>query len=167
MTQNKKELVLAALNNQPVDRVPVGFWFHFTEVAERQLGLSNPKIIVKNVFPYVLAGVGIGAFLHNWVPQEWILALLGGKTVWGVLLATLVGVPIYADIFGTLPIAEALYLASVPVGTILALMMSITTLSLPSLIMLSKVMTPRLLGTFIGIVVGGIVFIGYFFNMIW
>ena len=85
----------------------------------------------------------------------------------GVLLATLVGVPIYADIFGTLPIAEALYLASVPVGTILALMMSITTLSLPSLIMLSKVMTPRLLGTFIGIVVGGIVFIGYFFNMIW
>ena len=167
MTQNKKELVLAALNNQPVDRVPVGFWFHFTEVAERQLGLSNPEIIVKNVFPYVLAGVGIGAFLHNWVPQEWILALLGGKTVWGVLLATLIGVPIYADIFGTLPIAEALYLAQVPVGTILALMMSITTLSLPSLIMLSKVMTRRLLFTFIGIVVGGIVFIGYFFNMVW
>ena len=82
-------------------------------------------------------------------------------------MATLVGVPIYADIFGTMPIAEALYLASVPVGTILSLMMSITTLSLPSLIMLSKVMTPRLLGTFIGIVVGGIVFIGYFFNMIW
>ena len=115
----------------------------------------------------MLEGVGIGAFLHNWVPQEWILALLGGKTVWGVLLATLIGVPIYADIFGTLPIAEALYLAQVPVGTILALMMSITTLSLPSLIMLSKVMTRRLLFTFIGIVVGGIVFIGYFFNMVW
>lgn len=83
MTQNKKELVLAALNNQPVDRVPVGFWFHFTEVAERQLGLSNPEIIVKNVFPYVLAGVGIGAFLHNWVPQEWILAVLGGNVFIG------------------------------------------------------------------------------------
>ena len=140
---------------------------YFNQLQRIDYACNDTKIIVKNVFPYVLAGVGIGAFLHNWVPQEWILAVLGDKNVWGVLLATLVGVPIYADIFGTLPIAEALYLASVPVGTILALMMSITTLSLPSLIMLSKVMTPRLLGTFIGIVVGGIVFIGYFFNMIW
>ena len=140
---------------------------YFNQPQRIDYAINDTKIIVKNVFPYVLVGVGIGAFLHNWVPQEWILAVLGDKNVWGVLLATLVGVPIYADIFGTLPIAEALYLASVPVGTILALMMSITTLSLPSLIMLSKVMTPRLLGTFIGIVVGGIVFIGYFFNMIW
>ena len=140
---------------------------YFNQLQRIDYACNDTKIIVKNVFPYVLAGVGIGAFLHNWVPQEWILAVLGDKNVWGVLLATLVGVPIYADIFGTLPIAEALYLASVPVGTILALMMSITTLSLPSLIMLSKVMTLRLLGTFIGIVVGGIVFIGYFFNMIW
>lgn len=140
---------------------------YFNQPQRIDYAINDTKIIVKNVFTYVLVGVGIGAFLHNWVPQEWILAVLGDKNVWGVLLATLVGVPIYADIFGTLPIAEALYLASVPVGTILALMMSITTLSLPSLIMLSKVMTPRLLGTFIGIVVGGIVFIGYFFNMIW
>ena len=140
---------------------------YFNQPQRIDYAINDTKIIVKNVFPYVLVGVGIGAFLHNWVPQEWILAVLGDKNVWGVLLATLVGVPIYADIFGTLPIAEALYLASVPVGTILALMMSITTLSMPSLIMLSKVMTPRLLGTFIGIVVGGIVFIGYFFNMIW
>lgn len=140
---------------------------YFNQPQRIDYAINDTKIIVKNVFPYVLVGVGIGAFLHNWVPQEWILAVLGDKNVWGVLLATLVGVPIYADIFGTLPIAEALYLASVPVGPILALMMSITTLSLPSLIMLSKVMTPRLLGTFIGIVVGGIVFIGYFFNMIW
>ena len=140
---------------------------YFNQPQRIDYAINDTKIIVKNVFPYVLVGVGIGAFLHNWVPQEWILAVLGDKNVWGVLLATLVGVPIYADIFGTLPIAEALYLASVPVGTILALMMSITTVSLPSLIMLSKVMTPRLLGTFIGIVVGGIVFIGYFFNMIW
>lgn len=140
---------------------------YFNQLQRIDYACNDTKIIVKNVFPYVLAGVGIGAFLHNWVPQEWILAVLGGKTVWGVLLATLIGVPIYADIFGTLPIAEALYLAQVPVGTILALMMSITTLSLPSLIMLSKVMTRRLLFTFIGIVVGGIVFIGYFFNMVW
>ena len=140
---------------------------YFNQPQRIDYAINDTKIIVKNVFPYVLVGVGIGAFLHNWVPQKWILAVLGDKNVWGVLLATLVGVPIYADIFGTMPIAEALYLASVPVGTILALMMSITTLSLPSLIMLSKVMTPRLLGTFIGIVVGGIVFIGYFFNMIW
>ena len=140
---------------------------YFNQPQRIDYAVNDTKIIVKNVFPYVLVGVGIGAFLHNWVPQEWILAVLGDKNVWGVLLATLVGVPIYADIFGTLPIAEALYLASVPVGTILALMMSITTLSLPSLIMLSKVMTPRLLGTVMGIVVGGIVFIGYFFNMIW
>lgn len=140
---------------------------YFNQPQRIDYAVNDTKIIVNNVFPYVLVGVGIGAFLHNWVPQEWILAVLGDKNVWGVLLATLVGVPIYADIFGTLPIAEALYLASVPVGTILALMMSITTLSLPSLIMLSKVMTPRLLGTFISIVVGGIVFIGYFFNMIW
>lgn len=140
---------------------------YFNQPQRIDYAINDTKIIVKNVFPYVLVGVGIGAFLHNWVPQEWILAVLGDKNVWGVLLATLIGVPIYADIFGTLPIAEALYLASVPVGTILALMMSITTLSLPSLIMLSKVMTPRLLGTFISIVVGGIVFIGYFFNMIW
>ena len=140
---------------------------YFNQLQRIDYACNDTKIIVKNVFPYVLAVVGIGAFLHNWVPQEWILAVLGGKTVWGVLLATLIGVPIYADIFGTLPIAEALYLAQVPVGTILALMMSITTLSLPSLIMLSKVMTRRLLFTFIGIVVGGIVFIGYFFNMVW
>ena len=140
---------------------------YFNQPQRIDYAVNDTKIIVKNVFPYVLVGVGIGAFLHNWVPQEWILAVLGDKNVWGLLLATLIGVPIYADIFGTLPIAEALYLASVPVGTILALMMSITTLSLPSLIMLSKVMTPRLLGTFISIVVGGIIFIGYFFNMIW
>ena len=93
--------------------------------------------------------------------------MLGSKNAFGVVLATLIGVPIYADIFGTLPIAEALYLAKVPVGTILALMMSVTTLSMPSLIMLSKVLTERLLFTFIGIVVAGIIFIGYAFNFLW
>ena len=127
---------------------------------------NDTRIIVKNVFPYVLAGVAIGAFLHNWVPQEWILAVLGKGNIFSVPLAALIGIPIYADIFGAIPIAEALYLASVPAGTILALMMAITTLSLPSLIMLSKVLERRLLFTFIGIVAAGIILIGYLFNIL-
>ena len=127
---------------------------------------NDTRIIVRNVFPYVLAGVAIGAFLHNWVPQDWILAVLGEQNVFSVPLATFIGIPIYADIFGAIPIAEALYLASVPAGTILALMMAITTLSLPSLIMLSKVLERRLLFTFIGIVAAGIILIGYLFNIL-
>ena len=140
---------------------------YFNQKQRLNYAYNDTSIIVRNVFPYVLAGVGIGAFLHNWVPQEWILSVLGSNNALGVVLATLIGVPIYADIFGTLPIAEALYLAKVPVGTILALMMSVTTLSMPSLIMLSKVLTKRLLFTFIGIVVAGIIFIGYAFNFLW
>ena len=140
---------------------------YFNQKQRLNYAYNDTSIIVRNVFPYLLAGVGIGAFLHNWVPQEWILSVLGAKNALGVVLATLIGVPIYADIFGTLPIAEALYLAHVPVGTILALMMSVTTLSMPSLIMLSKVLTKRLLFTFIGIVVAGIIFIGYAFNFLW
>lgn len=140
---------------------------YFNQKQRLNYAYNDTSIIVRNVFPYVLAGVGMGAFLHNWVPQEWILSVLGSKNAFGVVLATLIGVPIYADIFGTLPIAEALYLAKVPVGTILALMMSVTTLSMPSLIMLSKVLTKRLLFTFIGIVVAGIIFIGYAFNFLW
>lgn len=127
---------------------------------------NDTRIIVRNVFPYVLAGVAIGAFLHNWVPQDWVLAVLGEQNVFSVPLATLIGIPIYADIFGAIPIAEALYLASVPAGTILALMMAITTLSLPSLIMLSKALERRLLFTFIGIVAAGIILIGYLFNIL-
>lgn len=127
---------------------------------------NDTRIIVRNVFPYVLAGVAIGAFLHNWVPQDWILAVLGEQNVFSVPLATLIGIPIYADIFGAIPIAEALYLASVPAGTILALMMAITTLSLPSLIMLSKVLEKKLLFAFIGIVAAGIILIGYLFNIL-
>lgn len=140
---------------------------YFNQTQRLNYAYNDTRIIVCNVFPYVLAGVAIGSVLHNWIPQEWILNTLGSKNYFGVLLATLIGVPIYADIFGTLPIAEALYLAGVPVGTILALMMSVTTLSLPSLIMLSEVLQRRLLFTFIGIVVTGIVVIGYIFNMLW
>lgn len=140
---------------------------YFNQRQRLNYAYNDTSIIVRNVFPYVLAGVGIGAFLHNWVPQEWILSVLGSNNAFGVVLATLIGIPIYADIFGTLPIAEALYLAKVPVGTILALMMSVTTISMPSLIMLSKVLTKLLLFTFIGIVILGIIFIGYAFNILW
>ena len=139
---------------------------YFNQRQRIDYACNDTRIIVKNVFPYVLAGVAIGAFLHNWVPQDWILAVLGEQNVFSVPLATLIGIPIYADIFGAIPIAEALYLASVPAGTILALMMAITTLSLPSLIMLSKVLERKLLFTFIGVVTIGIIFIGYFFNLL-
>ncbi|MDD7677592.1 MAG: permease [Anaerovibrio sp.] len=139
---------------------------YFNQRQRMGYACNDTRIIVKNVFPYVLAGVAIGAFLHNWVPQDWILAVLGEQNVFSVPLATLIGIPIYADIFGAIPIAEALYLASVPAGTILALMMAITTLSLPSLIMLSKVLERRLLFAFIGIVAAGIILIGYLFNIL-
>ena len=139
---------------------------YFNQRQRMGYACNDTRIIVKNVFPYVLAGVAIGAFLHNWVPQEWILAVLGKGNIFSVPLATLIGIPIYADIFGAIPIAEALYLASVTAGTILALMMAITTLSLPSLIMLSKVLERRLLFTFIGIVAAGIILIGYLFNLL-
>lgn len=139
---------------------------YFNQRQRMGYACNDTRIIVKNVFPYVLAGVAIGAFLHNWVPQDWILAVLGKGNIFSVPLATLIGIPIYADIFGAIPIAEALYLASVPAGTILALMMAITTLSLPSLIMLSKVLEQRLLFTFIGIVAAGIILIGYLFNLL-
>ena len=139
---------------------------YFNQRQRMGYACNDTRIIVKNVFPYVLAGVAIGAFLHNWVPQDLILAVLGEQNIFSVLLAVLIGIPIYADIFGAIPIAEALYLASVPAGTILALMMAITTLSLPSLIMLSKVLERKLLFTFIGVVTIGIIFIGYFFNLL-
>lgn len=120
--------------------------------------------IVKNVYKYVLIGVGIGALIHNWIPQEIILSILGNDNPFAVILAAVVGIPMYADIFGTIPIAEALFMTGVPIGTILTFMMSVTALSLPSMIMLSKVLKPKLLFTFIAIVTIGIIFIGYFFN---
>jgi len=120
--------------------------------------------IVKKVWLYVLIGVGIGAAIHNWIPENIILAVLGQDKPFSVLLATLVGVPMYADIFGTLPIAEALVLKGVGIGTALSFMMAVTALSLPSIIMLKKVVKTKLLGIFIGIVTVGIIIIGYVFN---
>ena len=119
---------------------------------------------LKKVFPYILVGVGIGAVIHNWIPEHWIEAVLGSNNPFGVFLATLVGVPMYADIFGTIPVAEALLYKGAQLGTILSFMMAVTTLSLPSMIMLRKVVKPRLLALFIGICTAGIIIVGYLFN---
>lgn len=131
-----------------------------TYAKERMLGTF------KKVFPYILAGVGIGAAIHNWVPESWIEAALGSNNPFGVVLATLVGVPMYADIFGTVPVAEALLAKGAQLGAILSFMMAVTTLSLPSMIMLRKAVKPKLLALFIGICFVGIIAMGYFFNAI-
>ena len=119
----------------------------------------------KKVFPYILVGVGIGAVIHNWIPESWIEAVLGDNNPFGVILATLVGVPMYADIFGTIPVAEALLAKGAQLGTILAFMMAVTTLSLPSMIMLRKAVKPKLLALFIAICTIGIITVGYLFNV--
>ena len=119
---------------------------------------------LKKVWPYILIGVGIGASIHNFIPDNWIQAVLGQDKWYSVIIATFVGVPMYADIFGTIPVAEALFAKGVGTGTILAFMMSVTALSLPSMIMLSKAIKPKLLFSFIAIVVAGIIIIGYTFN---
>ena len=120
----------------------------------------------KKVFPYILIGVGIGAVIHNWIPESYIEKVLGDKNPFGVILATLVGVPMYADIFGTIPVAEALLGKGAQLGTILSFMMAVTTLSLPSIIMLRKAVKPKLLGVFVGICTVGIIAVGYLFNAI-
>ena len=119
---------------------------------------------IKKVAPYIFIGVGIGALIHNVVPQEWVEGILGSNNPFAVILATMVGVPMYADIFGTIPVAESLLFKGAGLGTILSFMMAVTTLSLPSMIMLKKAVKPQLLAVFIGICTVGIVLVGYFFN---
>jgi len=116
------------------------------------------------VFPYILLGVGIGTVIHNWIPEAWISSVLGNRNPFGVVLATLIGVPIYADIFGTIPVAEALLAKGAQLGTVLSFMMAVTTLSVPSMVMLGKAIKPKLLGLFIAICTIGIIAVGYFFN---
>lgn len=145
---------------------------HSSFIAEIHLkerlifAVDQVKQVVSKVWLYVLIGVGIGAIIHNWIPETFIQQVLGENNPFGVVIATLIGAPMYADIFGVLPIAEALFSKGVPMGTLMALMMSVTTLSLPSLIMLSKVVKPKLLGTFIAICLVGILCIGFIFNAI-
>ena len=119
----------------------------------------------KKVFPYILIGVAIGAFIHNWIPEKWVGTMLGNKNPFGVILAVAVGTPMYADIFGTIPVAEALLGKGALLGTILAFMMAVTTLSLPSLIMLRKAIKLPLLALFVTICVAGIILVGYLFNI--
>lgn len=118
----------------------------------------------KKVFPYILIGVGIGALIHNWIPESWIETVLGSDNPVGVILSTIVGIPMYADIFGTIPVAEALLAKGAQLGTVLSFMMAVTTLSLPSLIMLRKAVKPKLLALFTVICTAGIILVGYLFN---
>lgn len=143
-----------------------------TEIAklERKDRIDFAKTQVKNtvkkVAPYIFIGVGIGAVIHNIIPQSFVEMVLGGKNPFSVILATFVGIPMYADIFGTVPVAEGLLAKGASLGTVLSFMMAVTTLSLPSLIMLKKIMKRELLGAFIGITVLGIIVVGYGFNML-
>ena len=118
----------------------------------------------RKVFPYILVGVAIGALIHNWIPQSWVEGVLGGNNPFGMMLATVIGIPMYADIFGTIPIAEALLSKGAQLGTVLSFMMGVTTLSLPSMIMLRKAVKPKLLALFIAICAFGIILVGYLFN---
>lgn len=120
----------------------------------------------KKVFPYILIGVGVGALIHNWIPESWVETVLGRDNPVGVILATVVGIPMYADIFGTIPVAEALLAKGAQLGTVLSFMMAVTTLSLPSLVMLRKAVKPKLLALFMGICAMGIIIVGYSFNVL-
>ncbi|MBR6071062.1 MAG: permease [Ruminococcus sp.] len=120
----------------------------------------------KKVLPYIIAGVGIGAIIHNWIPEEWIVNVLGTGNPFGVILAAICGIPMYADIFGCIPIAEALVAKGANLGVVIAFLMGVITLSLPSMIMLKKAIKPKLLGIFIAICTIGIILVGYFFNLI-
>ena len=136
-----------------------------TKVERLKYAKEQVSSTFKKVFPYILVGVGIGAVIHNWIPESWIEAVLGSNNPFGVALATLVGIPMYADIFGTIPVAEALLAKGAQLGTILSFMMAVTTLSLPSMIMLRKAVKPKLLALFIGVCTAGIILVGYLFNI--
>jgi uncharacterized membrane protein YraQ (UPF0718 family) len=147
---------------------------HAIDIAQEKLHFNDrlkyawEQVVstAKKVFPYVLIGVGIGAVIHNWIPEDFIVTILGDNNPFGVILATVAGVPMYADIFGTIPIAEALLAKGALLGVVLSFMMGVTTLSLPSMIMLRKAIKPKLLGIFIVICTVGIIIVGYFFNLI-
>lgn len=132
-----------------------------------RINYAKDKVVetFRKVFPYILIGVGIGAIIHNWIPESWVESILGTNNPFGVVLATIVGVPMYADIFGTIPVAEALLSKGAQLGTILSFMMAVTTLSLPSMVMLKNAIKPKLLGLFIAICTFGIILIGYLFNL--
>ena len=174
-------LVIAVIGGPIIEKLGMEKYVESFVLSAGSVDIESPSLTVrerltyakeqmagtfKKVFPYVLVGVGIGALIHNWIPEDWITMLLGSDNPLGVILATIVGVPMYADIFGTIPIAEALLAKGAQLGTVLSFMMAVTTLSLPSLIMLRKAVKPKLLALFIGICSLGIVAVGYVFNAI-
>ena len=146
----------------------------FVDIATPDLTLVDRLVYAKDqvlrtfrkVFPYILVGVGIGAVIHNWIPEAFVVSLLGSSNPLGVVIATLAGVPMYADIFGTIPIAEALLAKGARLGVVLSFMMAVTTLSFPSLMMLGKAIKPRLLALFAAICTSGIIIVGYCFNLL-
>lgn len=137
-----------------------------TQKDRLKYALEQVTTTARKVFPYIIIGVGIGAFIHNWIPEEWVVSSLGSGNPFGVIIATVCGVPMYADIFGCIPIAETLLAKGAKLGVVLAFMMAVTTLSLPSMIMLKKIVKAKLLGVFIAICTIGIIVVGYFFNII-
>ena len=172
-------LVIAILGGTLIEKLRMERYVESFILASSGVDIESPELTKKDrliyakdqmlatfkkVFPYILIGVAIGAVIHNWIPEEWVALVLGSKNPFGVVLATLVGVPMYADIFGTIPIAEALFYKGAQLGSILAFMMAVTTLSLPSMIMLRKAVKPKLLALFIAICTAGIIIVGYLFN---
>lgn len=174
-------LIIAVVGGTIIEKLHMEKYVESFILNANHVDLSSPDLTVKDrlvyakeqmlstlkkVFPYLLVGVGIGAVIHNWIPEEWVSLALGNKNPVGVILATLVGVPMYADIFGTIPIAEALLYKGAQLGSILSFMMAVTTLSLPSMIMLRKAVKPKLLALFATICTVGIILVGYFFNAV-
>lgn len=173
-------LVIAVVGGSLIEKMHMERYVEDFIKNTSQVDISSPNLTLKDrinfsktqvndtfkkVFPYILVGVGIGALIHNWIPQTWVENILGSKNPLGVVLATAIGAPMYADIFGAIPIAEALLSKGAQLGTVLAFMMAVTTLSLPSLIMLKKAVKPKLLFLFIGICTFGIIVVGYLFNI--
>ena len=174
-------LIIAVIGGSLIEKMHMERYVEDFIKNASQVDISSPSLTLKDrvdfsktqvsdtfkkVFPYILVGVGIGSLIHNWIPQTWVENILGSKNPFGVVLATIVGVPMYADIFGSIPIAEALLSKGAQLGTVLSFMMAVTTLSLPSLIMLKKAVKPKLLFLFIGICTFGIIVVGYLFNIL-
>lgn len=172
-------LVIAVLGGTIIEKLQMEKYVESFVLAATGVDITSPDLTrrerlvyakdqmlgtFKKVFPYILIGVGIGAIIHNWIPQSWVETVLGSDNPFGVILATVIGVPMYADIFGTIPVAEALLGKGAQLGTVLSFIMAVTTLSLPSIIMLRKAIKPRLLALFIGICTVGIILVGYLFN---
>lgn len=174
-------LVIAVLGGSMIEKLHMEPYVEEYIFTTQSIDTSSPEVTVRDriayakeqmkstfqkVFPYVLIGVGVGAVIHNWIPEGWVQTILGTNNPLGVILAVIVGIPMYADIFSTIPIAEALLSKGAQLGTVLAFMMAVTTLSVPSLIMLRKAVKRRLLWVFIGICTVGIVLVGYLFNLL-